>query len=196
MSEIDPRKKYLLSQVRPIFQLNEVPRSFFTDPVLDDFLNTTQINAVKITLDPDSKSLEISPIKQNENGNANSSSIEVCITKIRDEEINLDNIQQQIIVSTINSSPLLTLLNQLKNVYLPTLESAKWADKVDNNIKRLLDELKAGLDNSLSKGSNLNLYDVNIFHIYLKFWKFSCSLMRMTFWESCPLLMNLKLGRM
>ncbi len=169
MSEIDPRKKYLLSQVRPIFQLNEVPRSFFTDSVLDDFLNTTQINAVKITLDPDSKSLEISPIKQSENGNANASSIEVCITKIRDEEINMDNIQQQIIVSTINSSPLLTLLNQLKNVYLPTLESAKWADKVDNNIKRLLDELKAGLDNSLSKGSNLNLYDVIYFIYFLKF---------------------------
>jgi len=163
MSETDPRKKFILSQVRTIFQLNEVPRGFYSNHVLDDFLNTTQVNAIKVYIDANSKTLEVSPIKTDSNGahdSSSSGSIEVCITKVREEEISLETIQKQIIISTINANPLLTLLNQLTNVYLPTLESAKWADQVDNNIKRLLDELKAGLDNNLTKGQNLNLDEV------------------------------------
>lgn len=163
MSEIDPRKKLLFSQIRPIFQISEVIKSFFSDQTLDDFLNTTQVNAIKILYDAESKTLEVSPVRPDGKGQtdgSSSSGLEVYITKVRDEEVNIEEIQQQLILSTINSNPLLTLLNQLKNVYLPTLESEKWADQVDNNIKRLLGDLKAGLDNTLSKGSTLTMGQV------------------------------------
>ncbi len=160
MSEVDPRKKVILNQVRTTFQLTEVPKGFYANPLLDDFLNTTQVNAIKLFVNQNSKTLEVLSIQNNGSKaqqNDGPSSVEVCVTKIRDEEISLDNIHNQLIFSTINVNPLFTLLNQLSNVYLPTLESAQWADKVDNNIKRLLDELKAGLDNNLSKGHNPGL---------------------------------------
>ena len=155
MSEIDSRKKFLLTQVRTTFQLTEAPRSFFSNPVVDDFLDTSSVNAIKIYLDPKSKALEVHPIhKDSTNGSdgAESALIEVFITKVQEGEISPEEIQKQVIFSTMNNNPLFTLFNQLTNVYLPTLGSAKWADQVDHNIKRLLDELKAGLDSTLSKG--------------------------------------------
>mmetsp|Transcript_20390 Transcript_20390/g.17699 ORF Transcript_20390/g.17699 Transcript_20390/m.17699 type:complete len:131 (+) Transcript_20390:42-434(+) len=50
-------------------------------------------------------------------------------------------------------NPLQTLLNNIENVYLPTLQHQRFADKLDNNIKRLLTDLRAGLDNSLAMGN-------------------------------------------
>jgi uncharacterized lipoprotein YmbA len=61
--------------------------------------------------------------------------------------------REQIIFNTINDNPLVALLNNLQNVYLPVLQNQKWADQLDNNLKRLLDELKVGLDNTLTKGT-------------------------------------------
>lgn len=157
MSEIDPRKKFLLSQVRTTLQLTEAPRSFFDNAVVDDFLNTADVNAIRIFVDPKSNKLEVRSINDhstNGDKSAESAPIAVCITKVEDGEIAPEEIQKKVIFSTMNNNPLFTLLNQLTNVYLPTLGSAKWADHVDHNIKRLLDELKAGLDDTLAKGGS------------------------------------------
>lgn len=154
MSDQDPRKVYIISQVKNIFQLKEVPRDLLTNTLIEDFLDTINVNAIRISKDPNSNSLLVERIDSNgSSSKLGPDSVQVCISKVRNEEITHQQMYSQIIINTINSSPLLTLLNNLQNVYLPTLQSKQWADQIDNNIKRLLDELKVGLDNTLSKGS-------------------------------------------
>jgi hypothetical protein len=163
MSDQDPRKYYIISQVKNIFQLKEAPRDLFDDPLIDDFLNTVNVNAIRVAKDPSSNSLHVERIDSKSlSSKLGPDSVQVCISKVRNEEITSHNMYSQIIINTINSNPLMTLLNNLQNVYLPTLQNQQWADQLDNNIKRLLDELKVGLDNTLSKGSTGTVREINV----------------------------------
>jgi hypothetical protein len=154
MSDQDPRKLYIISQVKNIFQLKEAPRDLLSNSLVDDFLDSVNVNAIRIVKDPSSNSLLVERIdSKGQSSKMGPDSVQVCISKVKNEEITHQQMFSQIIINTINSNPLMTLLNNLQNVYLPTLQSQQWADQIDNNIKRLLDELKVGLDNTLSRGS-------------------------------------------
>jgi hypothetical protein len=153
MSDQDPRKLYLISQIRGIFQQKDAGKDLSSHPLLDDFLNSVNVNCLRISKESNSNSLLIEKIDpRSSSSQSQAEGLQVCLSKMRNEEISKENMQQNIAISTINTNPLATLLNNLQNVYLPTLQNQKWADQVDNNIKRLLEELKVGLDNTLSRG--------------------------------------------
>jgi hypothetical protein len=112
MSEQDPRKVYIINQVRNIFQVKEVPRELLSDPTLDDFLNTVNVAGIRITKD-ESNQLRAEKIDPKSPGSGSGKGVQVCICKVRNEEIAPEEMREQIIFNTINETPLVTLLNNL-----------------------------------------------------------------------------------
>lgn len=163
MQDQDPRKLYLISQVKNIFQLKDIPKDLINNPNLEDFLNSVNISAIRISKDENSHTIAVEKVDSSSGSSKSSAQgLQVFISKVRNEEISQENMREQLIINTINDNPLVALLNNLQNVYLPTLQNQKWADQLDNNLKRLLDELKVGLDNTLTKGTKTG-GAVNIF---------------------------------
>lgn len=72
MSEQDPRKIYIINQIRNIFQIKEIPRELISNPILEDFLNTVNLNAIRITKD-ESNSLIVEKIDSKSSGSSVSS---------------------------------------------------------------------------------------------------------------------------
>ena len=62
MSEQDPRKLFIISQIRIFFHLKEMPQELLVDPYIEDFLNTTTTNAIRAQKDPSNNQIVISSI--------------------------------------------------------------------------------------------------------------------------------------
>ena len=157
-SNTDPRKQYIANHIKNIFQLNEVPKTFYSNPILDDFLDEVEVSAIKIYQKDQSNEIVIIKIDSSNPQSTSQNQLDICISKIKNEEISSSNFQQNLSITTLNSNPLVSLLNNLKNVYLPSLQNS---NKVDNNIKRLLDELKIGIDNTIYHTNNSGRDNVN-----------------------------------
>lgn len=160
MSNSDPRKLYITNCVKTLLQVDSFPKSFLSNPVLDDFLNSANLSAIQITQSPEG---EIIISKFDGTDGVLSIHGGVSVSKIRNEEIDESNFKDNLLVSRMSSNPIVSLLNNLKNVYLPAFQSKGVSQKLDPNVKRLLDELQAGLDRTVLKSqSQLSSFTVKI----------------------------------
>ena len=152
MSSSDPRKTYVASCVKSLLQIESFPKSFLSNQVLEEFLNSANVRAIQILQTPQN---ELVVYRTDEgSGELVNSQGAISISKIRNEEIDESNYKSNLLVSKMSTNPIMTLLNNLKNVYLPAFQDKELAQKLDPNVKRLLDELQAGLDRTVLKSQN------------------------------------------
>ena len=151
MSNSDPRKAYIANCVRTLLQVQEFPKSFLRNSVLDDFLNSATLNAVQIFQNNQG---EIIVAKLDTDNESSDSLGAVSISKIRNGEIDDSNYKDNLLVNRMSGNPIISLLGNLKNVYLPAFQNKDISQKLDPNVKRLLDELQAGLDRTVLKSQS------------------------------------------
>ena len=119
MSVSDPRKSYIAGCVRSLLQIESFPKSFLSNPVLEEFLNSANVKAVQILQTPQNE-LIVCKVEDGSGELANSVGA-IFISKVRNEEIDESNYKTNLLVSKMSTNPIMTLLNNLKKCLSPGL---------------------------------------------------------------------------
>jgi hypothetical protein len=143
---MDPRKDYIIKCVCYLLSDNEVAKSLAKAPMLDSFLNSIEFQAIRVTYSikkpGEVQVQDVSEICEED-------ARVVFISRTSYEALTAENISRLLLITNVPSAnPMHSLYQQLKNIYGPSFEG-KWGQKLDTNAKRLLLDLKAGLDSAI-----------------------------------------------
>ncbi|CAL1541204.1 unnamed protein product [Lymnaea stagnalis] len=148
----DSRKDFILVTAANYFGVlinDNAITSLFNAPSLNNFLDDGNTMVLAGKIDPKKeKKIEF----QNRVEATDSKERVIVFFKIRPESITPDNVQTNIIVSSMIDSPLNTLYHAVQKVYAPLLlDDGKYSKNIDPKLQSLLSELEAGLGSAMRK---------------------------------------------
>ncbi|XP_055895255.1 cytoplasmic dynein 2 heavy chain 1-like isoform X1 [Biomphalaria glabrata] len=148
----DSRKDFVLVTTANYFGVmvnDSAITNLFNSPPLNSFLDDGNVMVLAGKLDP-KKDKKIDFLNKVEA--SDSKERVIVFFKIRPESITPDNLQANVIVSSMIDSPLNTLYHAVQKVYAPLLlDDGKYSRNIDPKLQSLLSELEAGLGSAIRK---------------------------------------------
>nr|XP_023648221.1 cytoplasmic dynein 2 heavy chain 1 isoform X1 [Paramormyrops kingsleyae]XP_023648222.1 cytoplasmic dynein 2 heavy chain 1 isoform X1 [Paramormyrops kingsleyae] len=140
----DVRKKFILATVENFFGLGSswtrAVGSLTGAQEMDNFLD--DVSEFVLSVNKSGAELQVS----NKIDSGDSEDKVLVFFKLRPTVITEENVQRSILVSSMLESPITTLYQALRQVFVPVLlKDEKWSKTFDPNLQSLLNDLEAGL---------------------------------------------------